>query len=94
MTVLFGTDGLVNHMTLIFGAVFALCGLMFRKTVANEILDIKFSFIGCMVGSMLTFIIIDNLFGIIKLSVVLSLLAWLAGGYFGGFFLWDGEASE
>ena len=94
MTVLFGTDGLINHMTLIFGAVFALGGLMFRKNIANDIFDMKFSFIGCMVGGMLAFIIFDNLFGILKLSVVVTLIAWLGGGFGLGPFLWDGEASE
>ena len=65
--VLFGTDGMINHLTLIFGAVYALGGLIFRKSIANEILDQKFSFIGCMVGSIVTFIIFDNLFHILKL---------------------------
>jgi tellurite resistance protein TehA-like permease len=89
---LFGTEGLINHLTLIFGAVFALGGLIFRKSVANDLLDIKFSFIGCMVVSMLVFIIMDVLFDNLKVLVVVSLLGWLAGGYFGGLFLWDGYA--
>jgi len=92
MPQLFGTDGLINMLTLIFGAVFALGGLVFRKSIANDILDIKFSFIGCMVGSMITFIIMDVLFDNLKVLVVVSLLGWLAGGYFGGLFLWDGYA--
>lgn len=94
MTVLFGTDGLINMLTLIFAAVFALGGLIFRKSVANDILDIRFSFIGCMVGSMLGFIITDILFDNLKILVVVSIVTWLVGGYFGGMFLWDGEASE
>ena len=91
---LFGTDGLVNMLTMIFGAVFALGGLMFRKTVANDMLDMKFSFIGCMVGSMIVFIIMDIFFDNLKILVVSSLLGWLAGGFGFGAVLWDGEASE
>jgi len=89
---LFGTDALINHMTLIFAAVFALGGLIFRKTVANEMLDMKFSFIGCMVGSMIPFIILDAIFGNMKILVVGALLGWLSGGFGLGPFLWDGEA--
>ena len=94
MPQLFGTDGLINMMTMIFGAVFALGGLVFRKSIANDMLDIRFSFIGCMVGSMITFIITDVLFDNLKVLVVASLLGWLAGGYFGGLFLLDGVAGE
>ena len=89
---LFGTDAVINHYTLIFAAVFALGGLVFRKTVANDMLDIKFSFIGCMVGAMLPYIILDLMFDNLKILVVGALLGWLAGGYFGGLVLWDGEA--
>lgn len=91
---LFGTEGLINHLTMIFSAVFALGGLMFRKNIANDLLDIKFSFIGCMVGSMLVFIIMDVFFNNLKVLVVGSLIGWLVGGYFGGIFLWDGEAEN
>lgn len=92
MTVLFGTNGLVNMSTLIFATLFALGGLMFRKVVANDLLDIKFSFIGCMFGAMLPFIILDYFFENIKILFVGALIGWLVGGYFGGLFLWDGEA--
>jgi hypothetical protein len=91
--VLFGTDGLINHVTLIFAAIFALGGLMFRKTIANDLLDMKFSFIGCMVGSMLSFIILDSIFANLKVIVVGSLIFWLLGGFLSGPFMFDGEAS-
>lgn len=93
MTVLFGTDGLINHVTLIFGAIFALIGLIFRKSVANDILDMQFSFIGCITSGMIVFIILDNTLGIFKLTVVGTLIAWLVGGFGAGPFLWDGEAN-
>lgn len=89
---LFGTDAIINHMTLIFGALFALGGLIFRKSVANDLLDMKFSFIGCMIGFCLSFIILDNTFHILKLTVVVSLICWIVGGFGLGPFLWDGEA--
>jgi len=89
---LFGTDAIINHMTMIFGAVFSLGGLIFRKSVANDILDMKFSFIGCVAGSMITFIILDLMFNNLKILVVGALIGWLAGGFGVGPFLWDGEA--
>lgn len=89
---LFGTDALINHFTLIFAAAFALGGLIFRKTVANDILDMKFSFIGCVAGSMIVFIILDLIFDNLKVLVVGSLIGWLVGGFLAGPFLWDGFA--
>jgi len=91
---LFGTDALINHFTLLFAAAFALGGLVFRKSIANDMLDMRFSFIGCLVASMLTFIILDVMFDNLKILVVGGLLAWLAGGFGLGPVLWDGEASE
>ncbi len=92
MAPLFGTDGIINHVTLIFGAIFALGGLIFRKSIANDLLDMQFSFIGSMIGSIPTFIIVDNVFGIFKLTVVGSLIGCMIGGFGLGPILWDGEA--
>lgn len=90
---LFGTDGIINHLTMIFGAVYALGGLVFRKSVANDMLNMKFSFIGCLVGSMLLFIILDIFFDNLKVLVVSSLIGWLVGGFLTGPFMFDGESS-
>lgn len=90
--VLFGTDGVINHVTLIFGACYALGGLIFRKTIANDLLGMPFSFIGCLTSSMVVFTILDNLFDSIKVSVGFSLAAFLIGGFLLGSILPDGEA--
>jgi uncharacterized membrane protein AbrB (regulator of aidB expression) len=89
---LFGTDGLINHVTMIFAAVYCLGGFLFRKNVANDLIDWKFSIIGCMIGALLPFIILDAFFDNIKILVVVSLIGWLAGGFGGGLILPDGEA--
>jgi hypothetical protein len=89
---LFGTDGLINHVTLIFGALYSLGALIFRKSVANDLLDFKFSVIGSIASSMLAFIITDSFFENIKILVVVSLIAFFAGGFGLGEILPDGEA--
>jgi ABC-type uncharacterized transport system permease subunit len=92
MAVLFGTDGLVNHLTLIFGALYALGGLIFRKSIANDILNMKFSFIGCLVGSILPFVILDAFVENIRILVGIGLVGWVVGGFLLGLWLPDGEA--
>jgi hypothetical protein len=92
MAELFGSDGYVNMLTMIFGAVFALGGLMFRKVVANDMLDRPFSFIGCMALSVPIIIILDRLTDNLRMIVGFGLLAWLVGGFIGGLFLPDGES--
>ena len=41
---------------------------------------------------MIPFIILDAIFGNMKILVVGALLGWLSGGFGLGPFLWDGEA--
>jgi len=92
MVELFGTEAIINMWTLIFGALFALGAFIFRKVVANDLLGWKFSVAGAIAGGSITFIILDNLFHMIKLSIGLSIAGWLAGGFLLGPILWDGEA--
>ncbi len=89
---LFGTDGLVNSLTLIFASVYCLGGFIFRKSVANDFFDMKFSIIGCMVGALVPFIILDAFTDNLKVLLVISLIGWAGGGFGGGFILPDGEA--
>jgi len=90
---LFGTEGIINHLTMIFGAVYALGGLIFRKSVANDLLNMEFSFIGSLSFSMITFIILDLIFNNIKILVVGSLIMWTIGGFLLAPIIKDGEAS-
>ena len=92
MPPLFGTDGLINHLTLIFGAIYSLGGLVFRKSVANDLLDFRFSFIGCIASSMLVFIITDFFFDNLKILLISSLIAFFVGGFGLGELLPDGDA--
>ena len=94
MVDLFGSAGIIGPITLLFGAIYALGGLIFRKSVANDMFDMPFSFIGCMSASMLAFILLDNLVGNMKITFIVSLVAWLAGGFALGPVMFDGEAGE
>ena len=91
---LFGTDGIINHITLIAGTVLTLGGFIFRKVVANDSLGYPFSVVGSSGLSILTFIIVDNIFNKIKWSVVSSFIVFMIAGFILGPLLWDGEAKE
>jgi len=91
--VLFGTDGLITHITLIIGAVYVLGGLIFRKSIANDILGYPFSVYGSCTAGILLFIILDNTFDVFKISVVVSLIGFFLAGFLLSNILGDGEVS-
>jgi len=92
--VLFGTDGIINHITLIIAAIISLGAILFRKNVANDLLDMPFSIIGAIaVGSILT-IIIQNMFDAFKWALLAGIVGCLVGGFIGGNFLGDGESDN
>ena len=89
---IFGTEGIINMWTLIFGAAIALLGFIFRKNIANDLMDWKFSVIGSIACGSLLFIIMDVLFHDLKVSIGIGIVGWLAGGFLLGSILWDGES--
>lgn len=94
MTNLFGNkDALIGSMELTFGALFVLGALIFRKSVANDSLGKGFSVIGSSLLSILSFLVVNNIWNNIKISFVVGLLFWLAGGFLLAEVIGDGEAS-
>jgi hypothetical protein len=93
MVNLFGNEGaLIGSMELLFGALFILGAFIFRKSVANDMMDYPFSVIASGGLGTLTFIILNNIISNIRISVGISLMAWAAAGFLLGKFLPDGEA--
>lgn len=89
---LFGTDGIINHLTMIFAVVYVLGALLFRKNVSNDFFGYGFSVIGSSFVGILFFILMDSIFGMFKLSILVSFVGWLAGGFLLGGILGDGDA--
>lgn len=92
MVEIFGTEGIINMWTLIVATVLSLGGFIFRKSIANDLLDWKFSVVGAIGLGCIGFIIVDNIFHNIKISIIVAIVGWLAGGFGLGNVLWDGEA--
>jgi len=91
---LFGNkDALIGSMELLFGAVFVLGAFIFRKSVANDMLDREFSVIGSSALGILTFLILDVAINLsLKFCVGLGLIAWAVGGFLLAPIIGDGEA--
>jgi hypothetical protein len=92
---LFGdTNAYITPMTAIFGVAFVLGALIFRKSIANDLLGMNFSLIGSCVCSILAFIVMDNLFHIMKFSFGVGLICWLLGGFLLANIIGDGDTSQ
>ena len=91
MPELFGTEGLINHITLLISAAFVLGAMLFRKNVANDIMGFPFSVIGSSAGSILLFIVFDNMFNSIKIPLATGLIGFFAGGFLLASIIGDGE---
>lgn len=89
---IFGKTGIIGGLELGIAAAFVLGSLIFRKAVANDMLDRGFSIIGSCVLGILTFLITSNIFSSIKLSVGLGLFAWVVGGFLLAEIIQDGWA--
>jgi hypothetical protein len=92
MTAFFGTHGIINPLTLLVGAVMFLVGAILRKQI-NDFIDMNFSVILATGVGVLSYILLDNIFHIMKLSIGLSVVLWIAGGFLGGFIMPDGQSS-
>jgi hypothetical protein len=90
---LFGnSDALIGSMDLLFGAIFVLGAFITRKTV-NDSMGRGFSVIGSSAAGCLTYIIMDSVFGVMKYSFGVGMIAWLAAGFFLCDLIQDGESS-
>ena len=94
MVNIFGNkDALIGSMELLFGALFVLGAFIFRKSVANDMMDRGFSVIGSSAASVLGFILCSAVFNLsLKYSVVIGLVAWTAAGFLLAEIIGDGYA--
>jgi len=65
---------------------------IFRKTIANDMLGMDFSWIGSSVSGGLGVYIMSLIFHSTKWALVVGIVAALVGGFFGGKFLPDKES--
>lgn len=90
---IFGNENaLIGSIDLFIGAIFVLGSLIFRKSVANDILDRGFSVIGSCTLGIITYLIINGLFDNIRLSIGASILACGVGGFLLAEIIMDGES--
>ena len=93
MVNLFGnTDALIGSMDLLFGAIFVLGALIFRKSVANDSLDRSFSVIGSCVPAIIAYLVMSSFVDNIRYSFGVGILFWIAGGFLLGDIIGDGVA--
>jgi hypothetical protein len=93
MVNLFGNkDALIGSIELLIGALFVLCALVFRKSVANDSMGMDFSFLGSAVPAILGFIIFNNIFSAMKFPMLIAVGLFFAGGFLVGDKLGDGQA--
>lgn len=90
---LFGnSDALIGSVDLFVCAAFVLGSFIFRKSVANDMFGMSFSIIFSNVAGILAFIIMQNVFDVLKYSVGIGLICWLIAGFLLGDLINDGQA--
>ena len=67
---------------------------MFRKNIAEGLLDMEFSLIGGSIGAVIVFIIMIYITHSMKWSGVAGLVGVIIGGFVGATFLPDGESDS
>lgn len=94
MVNLFGNkDALIGSLDLLFGAIYVLGAFIFRKSVANDMLDMGFSVIGASACSCLAFILVKSITDwSIKIPFAIGLGVWIAAGFLLANVIGDGWA--
>ena len=87
---IFGKTGLIGGIELGIAAAFVLGALIFRKSVANDMLDRGFSIIGSCALGIIAFLIATNILDNLKISVGIGVFAWAVGGFLLAEFIQDG----
>lgn len=90
---LFGNKGaLIGSLDLFIAAILVLGAFIFRKSVANDLIDRPFSIIGSCVPGVIGFIISHHIFSSLKFPIVIGIFLWLVGGFLLGDLIGDGNA--
>lgn len=89
----FGTSGFECSFSIyVIPAVIVIIAILFRKNIANDILDYPFSLIGSSVVGVIAYYIVYGLFGVMKYSLLAGIVGLLIGGFVLGTFMPDGES--
>lgn len=88
---IFGSTGIIGGIELIIVTVFVLGFFIFRKTVANDMLDRGFSIIGSTVCGVLSFLILTNVMDSLKAAIGIGLIVGLLGGFLLAEIIQDGQ---
>jgi len=94
MNIFGNKEALIGSLELGVGAAFVLGALVFRKSIANDMLDRGFSVIGSSLLGIVAFLILSNVFDNLKLTIGLSVFVWLAGGFLLADLIQDGEGGN
>ena len=84
-------DALIGSIDLAVGAIMVLGSLILRKQI-NDNMGRGFSIIGSSVCGILTYLLVSNIFNVMKISVGLGIVAWAAGGFLLADIIGDGES--
>jgi hypothetical protein len=92
MNIFGSTDALIGPIQLLVGAVFAIGALVFRKSIANDMMGVGFSIIGSIGTSCILFVATSAIFGGVQIPFVIGLIGWAGGGFGLAEYLGDGES--
>jgi hypothetical protein len=94
MVNLFGNkDGIIGTLDLVFATIYVLGAFIFRKSIANDQLNMGFSVIGASACGCIAFILIKSLTEwSVKYPAVIGLAAWAVGGFLLAEIIGDGFA--
>ena len=88
-----GTSGFeCSFVIYLIPAFFIMGAILFRKNIANDVLDMPFSIIGAGAGALIPYYVVYGLFHSFKFSLAAGIVGLLVGGFLAGHFLPDGEA--
>jgi hypothetical protein len=86
-------NALIGSLDLLFGAIYVLGAFIFRKSIANDQLDMGFSAIGASAASCIIFVVIKAATEVsLKVNFVIGLIAWVIGGFLLSEVIGDGWA--
>lgn len=88
-----GTSGFECSLVIyLIPGLIVLAAILFRKNIANDLLDMPFSLMGSGALGVLSYYIIYGIFQNLKWAVLAGVIGLLAGGFLAGMFLPDGES--
>jgi len=94
MNIFGNKDALIGSIELAIAAALDLGSLIFRKSVANDMLNMDFSVIGSSALGIIGFLVMTIIGLNTKIAVGVAIVAWALGGFLTADFIGDGGTSE